>query len=47
MLGSPVVTSTPYSDALCFAGNDAVVLGSHPLDGLGAFTLEALVRSQA
>ncbi len=44
LLGSPVVTSTPHGDALCFDGDDAVVLESHPLDGLGAFTLEALVR---
>jgi hypothetical protein len=44
VLGSPVVTSTPHGDALCFDGDDAVVLDSHPLDGLGAFTLEALVR---
>ena len=44
VLGSPVVTSTPHGDALCFDGDDAVVLDAHPLDGLGAFTLEALVR---
>ena len=44
VLGSPVVTSTPHGDALCFDGDDAVVLEDHPLDGLGAFTLEALVR---
>ena len=44
VLGSPVVTSTPHGDALCFDGDDAVVLDDHPLEGLGAFTLEALVR---
>lgn len=44
VLGSPVVTATPHGDALCFDGDDAVVLDDHPLDGLGAFTLEALVR---
>jgi len=44
VLGSPVVTSTPQGDALCFDGDDAVVLDAHPLDGLGVFTLEALVR---
>ena len=44
VLGSPVVTSTPHGDALCFDGDDAVVLDGHPLDGLGVFTLEALVR---
>jgi len=44
VLGSPVVTSTPHGDALCFDGDDAVVLDDHPLVGLGAFTLEALVR---
>ena len=44
VLGSPVVTTTPHGDALCFDGDDAVVLDDHPLDGLGAFTLEALVR---
>ena len=47
VLGSPVVTSTPHGDALCFDGDDAVVLDGHPLDGLGAFTLEALVRIDA
>jgi hypothetical protein len=44
VLGSPTVTSTPQGDALCFDGNDAVVLDDHPLDGLGAFTLEVLMR---
>ena len=44
VLGSPVVTSTPHGNALCFDGDDAVVLDDHPLEGLGAFTLEALVR---
>ena len=44
VLGAPVVTATPYGDALCFDGDDAVVLDAHPLDGIGAFTLEALVR---
>ena len=47
VLGSPVVTATPHGDALCFDGDDAVVLDAHPLDGLGAFTLEALVRIDA
>ena len=42
--GSPVVTSTPHGDALCFDGDDAVILDDHPLAGLGAFTLEVLVR---
>jgi len=44
VLGAPVVTATPHGDALCFDGDDAVVLDAHPLDGLGSFTLEALVR---
>ena len=44
VLGSPVVTTTPHGNALCFDGDDAVVLDDHPLEGLGAFTLEALVR---
>lgn len=44
VLGSPAVTSTPHGDALCFDGDDAVVLDDHPLEQLGAFTLEALVR---
>ena len=44
VLGSPVVTSSPHGDALCFDGDDAVVLDDHPLEGLGVFTLEALVR---
>jgi hypothetical protein len=44
VLGSPVVTSTRHGDALCFDGDDAVVLDADPLDGLPAFTLEALVQ---
>ena len=44
VLGAPVVTSTPQGDALCFDGDDAVVLEAHPLAGLGAFTLEVLIR---
>jgi len=44
VLGAPVVTSTPHGDALCFDGDDAVVLEDHPLEGLGAFTLEVLIR---
>jgi hypothetical protein len=44
VLGNPLVTSTPHGDALCFDGDDAVVVDDHPLEGLGAFTLEALVR---
>src|SRR5688572_17241903 len=47
VIGSPVVTTTPHGNALCFDGDDAVVLDAHPLDGLGAFTLEALVRIDA
>jgi hypothetical protein len=47
VMGSPVVTTTPHGDALCFDGDDAVILDGHPLDGLGAFTLEALVRIDA
>ena len=44
VLGSPVVTSTPHGDALCFDGDDAIVVDGHPLEGLGAFSLEVLVR---
>jgi hypothetical protein len=44
VLGSPVVTSTPHGDALCFDGDDAVVLDSHPLDGWAPSRSEALVR---
>jgi hypothetical protein len=44
VLGSPTVTSTPFGDALCFDGDDGVVLDGHPLEGLGAFTLEVLIR---
>lgn len=44
VLGAPVVTATQEGDALCFDGDDAVVLPANPLQGLGTFTLEALVR---
>ncbi len=44
VLGSPVVTSTPHGDALCFDGDDAVVVDDHPLRERGVFTLEVLVR---
>jgi hypothetical protein len=47
VLGTPIVTPTPHGDALCFDGDDAVILDDHPLDGLSAFTLEVLVRIDA
>lgn len=45
--GAPTVTPSPFGDALCFDGDDAVVLDTNPLEGLAAFTLEALVRVDA
>jgi hypothetical protein len=44
VLGSPQAMSSPYGDALCFDGDDAVVLDANPVQGMAAFTVEALVR---
>src|SRR5262245_23533800 len=44
VLGSPQVTTTPHGDALCFDGDDAVVLDANPVEGMATFTVEALVR---
>lgn len=44
LLGSPSVGTSPQGAALCFDGNDGIVLDKHPLEGLAAFTLEVYVR---
>ena len=45
--GSPQVVSSPQGDALCFDGDDAVVLNANPVQGLAAFTVEVFVRIDA
>lgn len=42
--GSPQVIPSPQGDALCFDGDDAVVLNANPVEGLGAFTVEVFMR---
>jgi hypothetical protein len=45
--GSPQVVSSPQGDALCFDGDDAVVLNANPVQGLAAFTVEVFMRIDA
>jgi hypothetical protein len=42
--GSPQVMPSPQGDALCFDGDDAVVLNANPVRGLAAFTVEVFMR---
>ena len=42
--GSPQVMASPQGDALCFDGDDAVVLNANPVRGLAAFTMEVFMR---
>jgi hypothetical protein len=42
--GGPTLTQTPYGVALCFDGDDGIVLPKNPLEGFGAFTLQVLFR---
>jgi hypothetical protein len=47
VLGSPNQISMAAGDALCFDGDDGLVLARNPIEGLGAFTLEVLLRVDA
>jgi hypothetical protein len=42
--GTPQVMTSPQGDALCFDGDDAVVLNANPVQGLAAFTMEVFMR---
>jgi hypothetical protein len=42
--GSPQLMTSPQGDALCFDGDDAVVLNVNPVQGLAAFTVEVFMR---
>jgi hypothetical protein len=42
--GAPSVTETPHGKALCFDGDDGIVLTTNPLEGSQAFTLQVLFR---
>jgi hypothetical protein len=44
VIGTPQVMTSPQGDALCFDGDDAVVLDANPLQGLAAFTMEVFLR---
>jgi hypothetical protein len=45
--GSPTPAASPDGPALCFDGDDALVVPANPLEGRGAFTLEVLARVDA
>lgn len=47
VIGSPQVTTSPHGEVVCFDGDDGIVLDANPLQGLAAFTIEALVRVDA
>jgi len=42
--GMPSVDESPYGPALCFSGDDGIVLAKNPLEGWAAFTLQVLFR---
>jgi hypothetical protein len=44
VIGGPQVMTSPQGDALCFDGDDAVVVNANPVQGLAAFTIEVLMR---
>src|SRR6185436_8986228 len=44
VMGSPQVMTSPQGEALCFDGDDAVVLNANPVQGLAAFTVEVFMR---
>jgi len=47
VLGAPTPTATPWGQALCFDGDDGLLLPANPLEGLRTFTLEVLLRVDA
>ncbi|MES1209885.1 MAG: LamG-like jellyroll fold domain-containing protein [Pseudomonadota bacterium] len=47
VLGTPLIEAGPPGNAVCFDGDDALVLDANPLQGLPAFTLEVLLRIDA
>lgn len=44
LIGAPSVGTSPQGPALCFDGNDGILLEKNPLEGLAQFTLEVYVR---
>jgi len=44
VLGAPVTTATDQGQALCFDGDDGILLAKNPLEGLAEFTLQILFR---
>jgi hypothetical protein len=44
VIGGPQVITSPQGDALCFDGDDGIVLAANPVQGLAAFTIEVLLR---
>jgi Concanavalin A-like lectin/glucanases superfamily len=47
LIGAPVVENGDQGAALCFDGDDGIVLDANPLEGLAAFTLEVLFMPEA
>jgi hypothetical protein len=43
-IGAPSIGTSPQGNALCFDGDDGIVLAKNPLEGLAAFTLEVHLR---
>jgi hypothetical protein len=44
LIGAPSIGTSPRGAAVCFDGDDGIVLGTHPLEGLPAFALEVYLR---
>lgn len=44
VLGAPLITATDQDRALCFDGDDGILLPKNPLEGLAEFTLQVLLR---
>jgi hypothetical protein len=45
--GAPTLSETPQGRALCFDGDDGVVLSQNPLQGFAAFTVQVLFRPES